>query len=80
MGGGAFGPFGGGVGQLVPCIHIAPVVIFKQNQPVPPKGCAQCASHADIHAAVTADHDKYNVSGRDFSLFLFPVTDFRKAA
>ena len=44
------------------------------------QGSSQGGTHANIHAPVSAYHDKDNVSGRNFSLFLLPVTDLRKAA
>ena len=70
MGGGAFRAQRRGIRELVAGVHISSVVVFKQNQMVAAQCGAERGAHADIHAAVSADHDKRNVP---FGVFPAPL-------
>ncbi len=75
-----FAPSGVGVGELVAGIHVAAVIVLKNDQLMSAQGGAECRSHTDIHAAVTAHHHKGNLAVRVFPAFLALVKRLHNAA
>ncbi len=53
-----------GVGELVAGIHVAAVIVLENDQLMTAQGGAECRTHTDIHAAVTAHHHKGNLAVR----------------
>ena len=69
-----------GVGELVAGIHVAAVIVLKNDQLMTTQGGAESRSHTDIHAAVTAHHHEGNLAVRVFPTLLALVKCLHNAA